>query len=270
MAAVSFYLPYQIAAKPTNVGAPGAKAYFFVPGSTTLRPVYATSSLTTQLSNPVIADGAGRFPDIYLDAALTYKLVINDKNGAKLFTKDPYIPGVAPDSTTLAPYQAAAAASAVAASTSASASATSATASADLSYSVSGFRLGFSHECVSVSRKRGRVASGGTSGCGYRRAFAAGTLTAIELFRYSPEMFANQKASGVIGDGTDDGPALYAAAAAVSSTGGAYELDGTQTYWVGGQTLHNPGLNIDSTGGRLVFLPELPLTSSTSTERRGP
>jgi hypothetical protein len=93
LAAQLFYLPFQAAVKPTNVGAPGAQAYFFQPGSTTLAPIFASSALTTQLSNPVIADGAGHFADIYLDGATTYKLVIYDKNGSLLYQKDPYIPG---------------------------------------------------------------------------------------------------------------------------------------------------------------------------------
>jgi hypothetical protein len=135
MAATQFFLPYDIAIKPTNVGAPGAKLYVYAPSTTTKRPVYATSALTTQLANPVTADGAGKFPAIYLDNAFTYKIVINDKNGAPLYQRDPYIPGMAPDSASLAPYQSAAAASAasvgtdaVTASTAASTASTAAAA----------------------------------------------------------------------------------------------------------------------------------------------
>lgn len=130
MAAVQFYLPYDIAIKPTNVGAPGAKLYVYAYNTTTLRPVYSTSALTTQLTNPVIADGAGKFPAIYLNSALSYKIVITDKAGATLFTKNPYIPGSAPDAAALAPYQAASEAAATAAASSASAASTSATAAA--------------------------------------------------------------------------------------------------------------------------------------------
>jgi hypothetical protein len=95
MAAAQFFLPYQIAVKPTNIGAPGAKAYFYASGTTTLRPVYATDALSTQLANPVVADGAGRFPDIYLDNTLTYRLYLTDKAGALIDDIDPYIPGTA-------------------------------------------------------------------------------------------------------------------------------------------------------------------------------
>lgn len=130
MAAVSYYLPFAAAAKPTNLAVPNARYYFFQPGSSTLSPVYATSALTTQLSNPVVADGAGWTPAMYLDGSLTYRHVITDKLGAVLFSRDPYIPGEAPDASSLAPYSTAAAASASASASSASASAASQTAAA--------------------------------------------------------------------------------------------------------------------------------------------
>jgi hypothetical protein len=93
MSAQLFYLPYQIAAKPTNIGAPGAKAYFYQPGTTTLTTIYADGALTVPLSNPVIANGAGQWPGIYLDGALTYRLHVTDKDDALLTDVDPYIPG---------------------------------------------------------------------------------------------------------------------------------------------------------------------------------
>ncbi|MDO9334927.1 MAG: hypothetical protein Q7T61_00870 [Caulobacter sp.] len=61
-------------------GAPisGAKAYFYLTGTTTLENVYADNALTTPLSNPVIADSAGRFPPIFLDPAISYRLIAKD------------------------------------------------------------------------------------------------------------------------------------------------------------------------------------------------
>jgi hypothetical protein len=89
MAAVQFTIPYPIVALPTNVGAPGAKLYFYAPGTTTIVPVYASSALTTQLPNPVVADSAGRTATIWLNGANTYKLVIKSKSGAVLYTARP-------------------------------------------------------------------------------------------------------------------------------------------------------------------------------------
>jgi hypothetical protein len=93
MAAQLFYLPYQIAAKPTNIGAPGALAYFYQPGTTTLKSIYSDAALSIPLANPVVADGAGRWPNIYLDDVQTYRLHVTDKLGAELLDTDPYIPG---------------------------------------------------------------------------------------------------------------------------------------------------------------------------------
>jgi hypothetical protein len=93
MAAVQFIVPYPVVALPTNVGAPGAKAYFYSPGTTTPKAIYTSSALSTLHANPAIADGAGRFDSIYLDGTTTYALVITDKNDAVLYSQDPYTPG---------------------------------------------------------------------------------------------------------------------------------------------------------------------------------
>lgn len=63
-----------------STGAPisGAKAYFYVTGTTTLTNVYADNALTTPLTNPVIADSAGRFVPIFLDPAVTYRLIVKN------------------------------------------------------------------------------------------------------------------------------------------------------------------------------------------------
>src|SRR5690242_393468 len=125
MSATQVFLPYRVAAKPTNTGSPGAHLNVYQAGTTTRKPVYASNSLTTQLSNPVVADGAGRFPDVWLDNALLYKLVYTDKNGATLATYDNYVPGSPPSADALQPYQDAAEAAAAAAANSAAEAATS-------------------------------------------------------------------------------------------------------------------------------------------------
>lgn len=52
----------------------GAKLYFYATGTTTLQDIYTTSALTIEHANPVVADAAGRFPAIYLDPALVYRV----------------------------------------------------------------------------------------------------------------------------------------------------------------------------------------------------
>jgi hypothetical protein len=61
--------PHSNAIAFNNAGmrAPGAKAYFFEAGTTTPRTTYSDAALTTPHTHPVLADGNGRFPAIFLD-----------------------------------------------------------------------------------------------------------------------------------------------------------------------------------------------------------
>jgi len=61
--------PHSNAIAFNNAGAraPGAKAYFFEAGTTTPRTTYTDAALTTPHTHPVLADGNGRFPAIFLD-----------------------------------------------------------------------------------------------------------------------------------------------------------------------------------------------------------
>jgi hypothetical protein len=104
MAAKLFFLPYQVATVG-NIAQPGAKLYFYQTATTTRLNTYTTSALTTAHPHPVVANGAGRFPDVYLDSTKTYRLIIKTKTGTTLEDIDPYIPGTAPDASSLQPYQ---------------------------------------------------------------------------------------------------------------------------------------------------------------------
>jgi len=65
----------------------GNKLDFFEPGTTTPKNTFSDSGLTTANPNPVVADAAGRIPDIFLDG--TYKVVLKDKNDVTIGTADP-------------------------------------------------------------------------------------------------------------------------------------------------------------------------------------
>ena len=73
------------------VGAPisGAKAYFYNTGTDDLVNTYTTVQRTVANTNPVIADSAGRFPAIYLDPDITYRLKVFDANDVLLVDRDP-------------------------------------------------------------------------------------------------------------------------------------------------------------------------------------
>ena len=95
MAAAQFYLPYPVAFTSNGLPAAGAKLYFYLTGTLTLQDTYTTSGLVTAHPNPVVANGAGRFAAIYLNDALTYRLIIKDAAGTTLDDVDPCIPGSA-------------------------------------------------------------------------------------------------------------------------------------------------------------------------------
>jgi hypothetical protein len=68
---------------------PGALRYFYAAGTTTKVSVYSDSALTTQATNPQIADSAGKFATVYLNPALgTYKTVLTNSGGAQLESDD--------------------------------------------------------------------------------------------------------------------------------------------------------------------------------------
>ena len=90
MSAKLFSLPRQVIL--TNAGAliPGAQAYFYINGTTTQQTVYTDSALTTPHTQPVVADGSGRFPAIYLDGTLRYKVTIDDASDVEIYTEDDF------------------------------------------------------------------------------------------------------------------------------------------------------------------------------------
>lgn len=66
----------------------GGKLWFYTTGTTTPEDVFSNAALTTPATNPVVANSAGRFPDIYLSAA-TYKVVLTDEDDVVIWTADP-------------------------------------------------------------------------------------------------------------------------------------------------------------------------------------
>ncbi|MBI4723861.1 MAG: hypothetical protein HY765_02285 [Rhodomicrobium sp.] len=66
-------------------GAPLAlgNLYYYVAGTTTLQDTYSGSAGTIANTNPIVLDGSGRLDvDVYLGAALPYKEILTDVNGA--------------------------------------------------------------------------------------------------------------------------------------------------------------------------------------------
>jgi len=84
-----YYAPFQTALDSNGDPISGAKLYFYQTGTTTKLTTYSDSALTTANTNPVIADSAGRFGDIYLSSSSTYKVVLKDENDVLIKTTDP-------------------------------------------------------------------------------------------------------------------------------------------------------------------------------------
>lgn len=71
-------------------GSPGAKAYFYDSGTTTLRTVYSDAACTIPHPSPLVADANGTFATAFANAS-AIKVVITDSAGATLNTIDPCV-----------------------------------------------------------------------------------------------------------------------------------------------------------------------------------
>jgi hypothetical protein len=78
-----FWLSGQTLVDGTGTPYAGAKANFYVTGTTTRLDTYNSAGLSVANSNPVEADSDGRFPPIYF-AASRYKIVLTDANDVQI------------------------------------------------------------------------------------------------------------------------------------------------------------------------------------------
>lgn len=102
MAAQLFYLPFRPALDMNALALPDAKLYFYYTGGTTKAPVYSDAALSVALANPVEADAAGRWPSIYMNDAITYRVVLKDSTDTTVpgHDVDPYLASIADALTT--------------------------------------------------------------------------------------------------------------------------------------------------------------------------
>ena len=84
MAARLFFIPKAIPLNTTGGLMSGAKANFFITGTSTRQNTYTLADLATPHPNPVVADGNGVFDAIYLDNSLNYKLDLTDSANISL------------------------------------------------------------------------------------------------------------------------------------------------------------------------------------------
>jgi hypothetical protein len=69
--------------------ADGAKLFFTIAGTSTPLDTFSDEAQTIPNTNPVIADSAGVFPDIWLKTSGRYKVFLKDKNNVQIWEADP-------------------------------------------------------------------------------------------------------------------------------------------------------------------------------------
>lgn len=69
---------------------PGAKLFFYENGTTTLQDTFSDAALTTPNTNPVICDGDGRVPPIYMGDSTIYSVTLTDANDVQIAQTDDY------------------------------------------------------------------------------------------------------------------------------------------------------------------------------------
>lgn len=92
-----FTIPFRPAFDANGRTIPGAQAYFTVSGTNTPAPVFTDAAMTVPATNPVSANGVGRFPKVYLDEGVTYRVRIyghgaTPGSDTPLEDYDPYAP----------------------------------------------------------------------------------------------------------------------------------------------------------------------------------
>ena len=82
-----FNFPWQQAFDSSGNTLAGAKLYFYEAGTSTPQNVYSDISLETPLPFPVVANGAGRFPPIYMQD-VAYKIALFTEKDELIWTAD--------------------------------------------------------------------------------------------------------------------------------------------------------------------------------------
>lgn len=89
-----FVLPYQTVEDPAGVPIPGALLNFYYSETSTRAPTYSDPTLETLNTNPVEANDAGMFGNIFLNPAVSYKVVLTGPDDGvnppdEIWTADP-------------------------------------------------------------------------------------------------------------------------------------------------------------------------------------
>lgn len=89
-----FLLPFRPGLTANAIPIVGARLEFYASGTSTPQAVFADEALTVPLGAVVIANSAGVWPSIYMDATKIYRVVMRDQDGEVLREVDPYVASV--------------------------------------------------------------------------------------------------------------------------------------------------------------------------------
>lgn len=91
MSTARLYFPIELVFDSVGETIAGGKLNTYEAGTSTPLATYADEALTTPLANPVVADGSGKFSEIFL-LNQDYKLVLTDADDVVIWTVDNYSP----------------------------------------------------------------------------------------------------------------------------------------------------------------------------------
>lgn len=95
-----YFLPFRPAFDSAGVSVPGSQHWFTLAGTNTPSAAFTDATLTVHLANPVVANGIGYLPPVYLDPGISYRVRIYDADAevgvdVPLEEYDPYVPALA-------------------------------------------------------------------------------------------------------------------------------------------------------------------------------
>lgn len=95
-----YFLPFRPAFDSAGITVPGSQHWFTLAGTNTPSAPFTDATLATPLENPLVSNGIGYLPPVYLNPAISYRVRIYDENAevgvdVPLEEYDPYVPALA-------------------------------------------------------------------------------------------------------------------------------------------------------------------------------
>jgi hypothetical protein len=95
-----YFLPFRPAFDSAGITVPGSQHWFTLAGTNTPSAPFIDATLVTPLENPLVSNGIGYLPPVYLDPAISYRVRVYDADAevgidTPLEEYDPYVPALA-------------------------------------------------------------------------------------------------------------------------------------------------------------------------------